>query len=141
MLDPITILDVLESNFQSIQSHLGLQWAEFGHRGAKLTEQFQAIASEDDPESAVRAIEAEVNELLKICWDYPYVANLLVQAKKAGPKYESKRGWSRLHERPKEPDMVKIKETASRYYSLLAQLKKTPAEQTKKDANDRRTHT
>jgi hypothetical protein len=140
MLGAETVLDILESNFQSIRSHLGPQWMEFGHKGGTLADRFRAIASEEDPRTAERALESAVNKLLKICWEYEYVADLLDQAEGAswGPRAEN--GGIMRPPSPGNGPEFSPKEIANRYYDLLAKLREG-ADQVKEDTNDRRTHT
>jgi len=139
MLDAKTVLDALESDFQAIESHLGPQWTEFGRRGGDLADRFKAVADESKPTAAARALESAVNKLLKICWDYQYIGELLDQVEGASPKPEPETEGTKRSPPPDEPDIVEVKEIANRYYSLLTRLKET-ADQKKGKANDRRTH-
>jgi hypothetical protein len=138
MLDSKTVLDVLESDFQAIEAQLGSQWTEFGRRGGDLADRFKAVAGKDEPKAAARALELAVNRLLKICWDYQYIGELLDQAEEASPELGPGTEGTKRPPSPDEPDIVEVKEIANRYYSLLARLKET-ADQKKEDANDRRT--
>jgi hypothetical protein len=139
LADISAILDVLKKNSQAIESHLRSQsqWTEFSREMGHLAGKFGAIRDENDPEAAVSNLEVAVNALFDVCEGYPYVIDLLDQVEETGPGSDE----GRLHPPPDEKDLVKIKELSNRFYDLLAQLKKTPAEQTKKDTDDRRTHT
>jgi hypothetical protein len=139
MPDAKTVLNVLESDFRAIESHLGPQWSDFSRRGGDLADQFKAVASKDDPKAAVRALESAVNKLLKICWDYQYIGELLDQVEEASPEPWPGTEGTKRPPPPDKPDVVEVKEIANRYYSLLTRLKET-ADQEKGDANDRRTH-
>lgn len=139
MLDVSTILNVLERDSQAIRSQLGPKWPEFSRRVGGLAGRFKIAAGEDDPEVIASVLELAVNDLLEICWDYPYVETLLDRAEEdssePGPGIE-------VTKRPPLPDSgpkFSPKEIANRYYSLLTRLKKT-TDQTEEDTRDRRTH-
>jgi hypothetical protein len=136
MLDAKTVLDVLENDFQSIESQLGPQWAEFSHRGGDLADRFSAISGNEDPQAAVRALESAVNKLLIICWDYAYVAELLDRAEETPLATTPMIAGNRRPPSPENGPKFNPKEIANRYYSLLVKLKET-SDQNKWDANDR----
>jgi hypothetical protein len=133
MLDAKTVLDVLEDALekdpQAIKSHLGSQWTEFSRRVGNLAAQFKAVASEDDPEVAACGLEVAVNNLLRVCWDYEYIAELFDQAEEAAIMRP------RPPAAPPPPGEIEFREIANRYYDLLAKLTET-IDQLKEDASD-----
>jgi hypothetical protein len=138
MLEATTVFNVLEKNFPSIRPHLGLRWAEFSRGVENLADQFKAIADEDDPERALCYLEAAVNDLIKVCRGFPYVAELLDQAEGVPLEPGSESEGSKRPLPSQTPNIVEVKGITNRYYSLLARLKKT-ADQKERRADDRRT--
>ncbi len=136
MLDAKTMIEALERNYHTLERGLGPQWEEFSRRAGDLADRFEFVAGEDQPKLANRSLEAAVNKLYKVCLDYPYVAALFDSTEVAPPEAEVGVGVSRKLPTPAKQDIVKVKETANRYYSLLAGLKKA-AEQTKEGGHDR----
>ncbi len=125
MAGPPTLLDLLEQHAHEIKVGLGLKWPEFSRRAEEVASRFQAIAGQDQP--AAGDLQDAINALLDICWDDACVAGLLDLGGKRPPS-------------PQSPDVVEIKETANRYYSLLARLIET-TDQTREKAHDLRTDT
>jgi hypothetical protein len=139
MPDARTMLKALEESSREFEPCLGAQWPEFSRRAGDLVDRFKIIASEDNPEAATRALESTINKLLKVCWDYPYVAELLEQAEETPIQAEPGGGVNRRPPTPITLDIVEVKEIANRYYSLLARLKEA-ADQMKEHPDDRRAH-
>lgn len=142
MLDARTVLDVLEDALekdpQTIKSHLGSQWIKFSRRVGDLAAQFKAVASEDDPEVAACGLEVAVNDLLRVCWDYEYIAELLDQAEEAAGEPGPECGGIMRLPPPAAPPPhreLEFREIANRYYDLLAKLTET-IDQVKEDASD-----
>jgi hypothetical protein len=140
MLDAKTVLDVmedaLEKDPQAFKSRLGSQWIEFSRRVGDLAGQFKAVAGEDTPEAAVSNLELAVNDLLEVCWDYPYVAELLDQAERTSLEPGLGSGGMMIPPSSKKEPQFNPREIANRYYDLFAKLKET-TDQVKEDANDR----
>lgn len=140
MLDVSTVLNVLERDSQAISSQLGPKWPEFSRRVGGLAGRFKIVAGEDDPEAIASALELAVNDLLEICWDYPYVEKLLDRAEEASPEQALGIEVTKRPPLPNNGPKYNPKEIANRYYSLLARLKEV-ADQAKEGPNDRRART
>jgi len=110
-----TVLNTLE-NIES-------QWTEFSRRVGDLAGRFEAIAGEDSP--ALGDLQAVVDDLLDVCGDYPYIAELLKQAEKAPLQPTSERSGSKVPPSLKKVPKPNPKEMANRYYSLVTKLKTT----------------
>jgi len=144
MLDAKSIIETLERNSQALERGLGPQWEEFSRRAGDLAERFKLIAAEDRPDLASQALEAAASKLYMVCQDYPQAAALFDRAAEAPPVTRSgtrsetrlEVGVDRRVPAPAKQDIVKVKETANRYYSLLARMKKE-ADQRQEGGNDR----
>ncbi len=125
MLDNKTIIEVLETNLPSIKSHFGSHLPGFGSRWEELTGHFAAVAAEENPQIAASNLRLAVYKLLKICWDYEYIAKLLDQAEEIAGKPRPVSGGILRPETPDPsiiPDIIEIKEIAQRFQSLLVSL-------------------
>ena len=116
MLEANTILEVLEKN-------IALPNAEFAGRAGALAAQFKAILVEKDAAAAASYLEVAVNDLFEICLEYEPIAALFSQADHASAEAALVSAGLQRPSVPNLPDIVKIKETANRYYALITQLK------------------
>jgi hypothetical protein len=110
------VLNVLEKHFQAIESNLEpREWTDFSCRVGDLADRFEAVFDEE-------GLEAAVKDLLKICNDYPYIAELLDQAKRAAPEPELKGLGSRVPQPPQKEPKRNPRELANCYHSLSVRL-------------------
>ena len=112
-----TVLNVLEQHFQAIKSNLEPhEWTEFSCRVGDLADRFEAVFDEE-------GLEAAVKDLLKICNDYPYIAELLDQALRDSPKPELNVSRSKVPQPPQKEPKYNPREIANSYHSLTVRLK------------------
>jgi len=122
MLDTGTVYQVLKDHARAIKSQINLdEWEDFSRRMSGLASQFKAITGQEDPERASADLEVLTNDLLDICWGYAHIAGLLDQAEESWEE-----GPGRRFPSPALPEMWEVRETANRYYDLLAGLAQIP---------------